>query len=520
MLYRYRLPILAGVLAGTSYIPFWPWALFFCLVPLWIFVLNAKNLKEVFLGAWITQFILSAIGFNWVAQTAVEIGHFSWFYGMLSLIGFCTVAHLYFPLSAAVWFYINKRWTLGALSRVLLLAMLLAFFTNIYPSLFPWHFGYPWLWVGLPGLHMADWIGFEGLSLVTLIINGLLTVAWIERKKLKTIYRYAGAAVSVFVLVNLVGYIKSENLAPPDAAVKVLVVQGNIGNFEKLEAEKGSTQFRPAIVDRYLDLTKQGLAAHPEAEMIVWPETAFPNYIDSEFRNESAVVRLREFLLSVRRPLITGAYSRNAETRATYNALAVLNSDGELVADHPYRKTIRLAYGEYVPGAEYFPIFNKIFPNVTAIGVGSGPTVIKLNSRQYGLQICYEGIFTWFSNALAKSGAEVFVNVANDSWFGQSFEAYQHLYMTVARAVEFRIPLIRSTNTGITTVGLANGRVLEFSPQNQEWFGLYEVPYRRNPPLSIYSYVEPIWYLLLLLMSGFVIWRGKEKPRKNKKPAV
>lgn len=520
MLYRYRLPILAGVLAGTSYIPFPPWALFFCLVPLWLFVISAKNSKEVFLGAWITQFILSAIGFNWVAHTAVEMGHFSWFYGVLSLIGFCSVAHLYIPISAAVWYWINKHWPLGALSRVLLLATLLAFFTNIFPSMFPWHFGYPWLWVGLPGIQVADWIGFEGLSLVTLLINGLLTLAWIERKNLKTTYRSIGAAVSLFVLVNLVGLIKSENLAPPDASIKVLIVQGNIGNFEKLEAEKGTTQFRPAIIDRYLDLTKQGLAAHPEAEIVIWPETAFPNYIDSEFKTESAVARLRVFLLSAHRPLITGAYSRNAETRVTYNALAAVNSDGELLMDHPYRKTIRLAYGEYVPGAEYFPVFNKIFPNVSTIGVGSGPTVIKLNSWRFGLQICYEGIFTWFSNALAKSGAEVFINVANDSWFGHSFEAYQHLYMTVARAIEFRIPLIRSTNTGITTVGLANGKTLEFSPQNQEWFGLYEVPYRRNPPQSIYSYVEPIWYLFLLLLCGLVIWRGQAKPQKNKKPAV
>ena len=228
MLYRYRLPILAGVLAGTSYIPFPPWALFFCLVPLWLFVISAKNSKEVFLGAWITQFILSAIGFNWVAHTAVEMGHFSWFYGVLSLIGFCSVAHLYIPISAAVWYWINKHWPLGALSRVLLLATLLAFFTNIFPSMFPWHFGYPWLWVGLPGIQVADWIGFEGLSLVTLLINGLLTLAWIERKNLKTTYRSIGAAVSLFVLVNLVGLIKSENLAPPDASIKDLIVPGNI----------------------------------------------------------------------------------------------------------------------------------------------------------------------------------------------------------------------------------------------------------------------------------------------------
>ncbi|MGE5247985.1 MAG: hypothetical protein ACM3L8_06530 [Verrucomicrobiota bacterium] len=35
--FAYQLPLLSGLLIGTSYIPFPPWALAFCFVPLWRF---------------------------------------------------------------------------------------------------------------------------------------------------------------------------------------------------------------------------------------------------------------------------------------------------------------------------------------------------------------------------------------------------------------------------------------------------------------------------------------------------
>lgn len=124
-----------------------------------------------------------------------------------------------------------------------------------------------------------------------------------------------------------------------------------------------------------------------------------------------------------------------------------------------------------------------------------------------GPQICYEGLYPWFSRGLSKAGAEIFVNVTNDSWFGTYFEPRQHLYMTLARAIEFRRPLLRSTNTGITTAILANGEILEMSPMGKEWFGQFNVPYRRAPPHTFYERLEPAWPFLIaaavFLIGGF-----------------
>ena len=142
---KYRLPILSGFLIGTSYIPFPPWALFFCLVPLMIFWMRATSAKEAFAGAWITQFILNLIGFHWIAYTAVEFGHFPWWAGLLALLGFAAIAHLYYPIAAAFSVFLKQRLQFKPVVSLFGFSLVFALSDRLYPMIFPWHLGYPWL---------------------------------------------------------------------------------------------------------------------------------------------------------------------------------------------------------------------------------------------------------------------------------------------------------------------------------------------------------------------------------------
>lgn len=102
-------------------------------------------------------------------------------------------------------------------------------------------------------------------------------------------------------------------------------------------------------------------------------------------------------------------------------------------------------------------------------------------------------------------GAQIFVNVTNDSWFGHTFEPYQHLYMTLARAIEFRCPIVRSTNTGISAVVTSKGEMILQSPQEVEWFASIDVPFESNPHPTVYSgfgfYLVHIFSILGLALS-------------------
>ena len=469
---------------GTSYIPFSPWALFFCFSFLWYFLLKKQREsehrltgKKVFAAAWITQFTLTLIGFHWVAYTAHEFGNMPWFLAIPVLLLFCTFIHLYIPLAALIWWHLQKRKKMSVLASALSLATIHFLLESFWPSIFPWNLGYPWLWAGWPAAQWADTIGFQGLSFITYLINALVVYAyWSVRQERKRRPALIALALGSFLILflQISGEQKRKHwqsqVSSSPQSLKVLQVQGNIGNLVKVYAEKGRN-FRSHIIDTFFKLTEKGLTKNPQTDLIVWPETAFPTVLD---QNNLHSQRLRSFIQKVQTPLMTGAYSQ--KSGKSYNGVFYINANGESPLP-PYRKHILLAWGEYIPLGETFPFLYKLIPAASAFGRGVGAQVFPVNLPHRSSKIilaphiCYEGLFPKYIKKFADLGGEVLVNYTNDSWFGPTFEPYQHSVMTLARALEFRRPLIRVTNTGITGAILADGSVLDSSPMGEEWTG-------------------------------------------------
>ena len=137
-----------------------------------------------------------------------------------------------------------------------------------------------------------------------------------------------------------------------------------------------------------------------------------------------------------------------------------------------------------------------------------------------GPQICYEGLFPGFSRGLADQGAQIFVNVTNDSWFGTLAEPYQHLFMTLARGIEFRRPVVRATNTGISAAMRADGTLLELSPLHTEWTHTYEIPYRMEPRPTFYQEYGS-WFVpsVLWLTAAILLAAGRRGRQGARDPA-
>lgn len=487
---RYLLAILSGLLIGTSYIPFPPWAIFFCFIPLWSAWLSEQTYKNVFWTGWITQFVLTLIGFNWVSYTVHEFGHLPWALAILVLLLFCAFANLHVALSGVVWLFLTKRLKLTLGAQVITLAVALSIGERVFPMIFDWHFGYTWLYAGFPAFHLADLIGFIGLSNIGAAFNALLLWAWLKRKEGQSEWKFWAASVPLlFLILNAWGFIHARSAPIPDAKAGFLIVQANVGNQEKLMAEKGSL-YRKAVVERFVNLTRKGIESNPgvKVDYAVWPETAFPDVIDDRLLSFGYPRLLKDAVASFGgAKLITGGYGRHENGRHT-NSFFVLDTAGEWAAA-PYHKTVLLAFGEYFPGKDYLPKgwVDKYFPEIGEFGRGPGPSVLDTGGgMRIGAQICYEGLFDWFTRELALHDAKVIVNLTNDSWYDRVMQPRQHMYMTLARAVEVRRPLVRSTNTGISTVIQADGKILELSPLHQEWFYLYEVPYATFAPKTVF----------------------------------
>lgn len=503
--YLWLLPVLSGIFIGTSYIPFPPWASLFCFVPLWIFWNRQTRLKDVFLGGLLTSFIFTLIGFNWVTYLLHEFAHLDWPVAVLGMLLYALIAHLFVPLAGVLWFLGRRKFAWSERLSLALMALITILCEAYSLTLFDWNFGYSWYGAGVPVYQWAEVIGFSGLSAVTLLCNLPLYIAWQKRRQ--TAGKMILMAVAWgFVLLNAGGLWLKNRLPEPDASFKALLVQANIGNSEKLAAELGKG-YSAEILRRYTDLTDQALkTADTKVDFVLWPETAFPALLGEDFKFDDHPAQLSRFIHERELPLITGAYSVDRTSRLITNSLFVLDKTGAIVPPH-YSKSILLAFGEYIPGEQFFPRIRDWLPPTGHFARGQGPTtLLNWNGYKIGPQICYESLFPGFSRSLAELGAQFIVNVTNDAWYGTWQEPYQHMYMTLARGVEFRRPVLRATNTGISTVSLASGDILQRSPLHQAWAGVYDVPYRTTPPVTFYQ--SWFWLVPALLWTALIVLIG------------
>ena len=87
----------------------------------------------------------------------------------------------------------------------------------------------------------------------------------------------------------------------------------------------------------------------------------------------------------------------------------------------------------------------------------------------YALRNAANPLFTTLGMVFSFTlGANVLVDISNDGWFGRSPAALQHLYLASLRAVEQGRWLLRGTNTGISAIIDARGRVTVRGGQFEE----------------------------------------------------
>ena len=499
---QWLLPVLSGIFIGTSYIPFPPWASLFCFVPLWLFWQRQNRLKPVLMAGFVTSFVFTLIGFNWVTYLLHEFAHLDWPIAVLGMGLFAILAHLFVPFAGLLWFLGQRRFHWAPGLSLSLMALITVLCEAYSPTLFDWNFGYSWYGAGVPVFQWAEFIGFSGLSALTLLCNLPLLHMWRYRRERKG-RQLLAAVLAGFVILNLGGLWLKHRLATPDAILHALLIQGNIGNSEKIAAELGQG-YQDGILKTFMRVTDSAVtSATQPIDFALWPETAFPALMGEGVNSNSYTEQLREFLKARQLPLVTGSYSVDLNSSLITNSLFALNRNGDIVPPH-YSKTILLAFGEYIPGEEWFPMIREWLPPTGQFARGQGPTtLLEMNGYRMGPQICYESLFPWFTRSLSDLGAQFIVNTTNDSWYGNWQEPWQHMYMTLARGVEFRRPVLRVTNTGISTVGLANGDVLEQSPLHREWAGLYAVPYLKNPQATFY---QSTYWLFPAFLWGALVW--------------
>ena len=259
----------------------------------------------------------------------------------------------------------------------------------------------------------------------------------------------------------------------------------------------------------YKTLSLQRKAA-TEPALIVWPETAVPAY----FQDRRS---LREEITAIPRQtgsfLLFGSPAHRGEgTEIQFlNSAFLLSPAGAILAR--YDKVHLVPYGEYVPLRRFFPFFSKIVVGVGDFGTGEGYFPLVMNGHKVGTMICYEAIFPASAATYKRRGADLLVNITNDAWYGTTSAPYQHLSMTVFRAIETRLFLLRAANTGISAIIDPTGRIVAQTPlfvrtalHGQVKFITTASFYSRHGDVFLYS--------CLAVLAVIILWKlHKEKTR-------
>ena len=542
-------PVLSGILTGTSYIPFPPWAVFFCYVPLWLFVLNQKKLKPILLGGFLCQFVVTVIGFNWVAYTLGEMG-FSWIYVCLFFLIFIGFANLHIPLSLFCWFISHKilekkKHSLnGSLCMYLLLPVYFALCTEYYPMIFEWHLGYTWFYAKWPAAQTAEIWGFQFLNTLTLFSNlfSLVLAQWFfylrrfqrgkaSAKRKNRFFFFPLEVLLVWVLLfmglNLYGEYLKYRWPEPDRNIQVLMVQPNIQN-EMQDKESWNNFILSKILKETTKHLQQDTLSYQPAlpvDFILWPEGAYP-YSINQTQVEKGQDPVQEWVSVFGVPLVVSAKgSRMGKIKEYTNSVFVFDEKGQLV-EAPYDKTVLVPLGEYTPLGKWFPFIDRLlFANQKGFKKGTGANeVIKLKEWNLGFQICYESLFDWLTRRVVRKGADILINVTNDAWFGNWQEPWQHFYMALSRAIEVRRPLIRGTNSGFSAVVSARGDIFGSMRLGKNFSRIEKVAFYSKGDKTLFVsygyYINQLflWLCFILVHCYLLKVFYKARPQRQSRP--
>lgn len=313
---------------------------------------------------------------------------------------------------------------------------------------FPWlHLGYSQIETPLAGF--APYLGVYGVSWFVALCAGLLVFAARGARTPRLRGATLAAIAAIFALGAGLG--RFNWTQPAGAPIAAALIQANIDL---------SIKWRPATRERILrdygTLTREALQAG--AQLVVWPETAAPVYLDQ---------LEREYLPTLAAPLrahnaalVFGTIEREGD--AVFNSVVGLDGERRAV----YRKRHLVPFGEYLPLSAWLGwLLDYLHIPMSDFSAGVGaPAPIFAAGQPVGVSICYEDAF---GEEVIQSlpGATLLVNVSEDAWFGDSLAPHQHLQMARMRARETGRYLLRATNTGVSAVIDPAGGLLATGPQ-------------------------------------------------------
>lgn len=461
---QWVLAFILGVALVFGFSPFRIWPLGFLIPAILFLLVEYKKPKSAFsLGFF---FGLGEFGFgtSWIYVSLAHYGNGIFLAGLVTL-GFILILAL-FPASQM---WLMQRYS-DRLPRAVKLLLIYPLLWLVFEIIRSWIFtGFPWLLLGYTQT-FTNFAGFAKVGsvflvsyMVVLVASLLLFIAHKPNEISKRIV--AGLAIIVIFIVGSV--LRHHQFTHPNGSpIQVALVQGNISEDEKWQPGSVSK-----ILTTYADLTGPIL----NTPLIIWPENAITDIPQNVIEFIGA---LDENATVFKSAIVFGIPVYDPYRKLFYNgAMAVGQANGLYLKQH------LIPFGEYLPYPSIFgPVFDEFNIPMSFFSKGpSGQSPMVIRGLPVRLFICYESAYPILFRQ-AKDSAYI-ITLTDDAWFGNSLGPYQHEEMEVMRAIETGRPILRATNSGMTSIIDQNGKVLARAPMFEAYVLKGEItPVRGETP--------------------------------------
>ncbi len=363
---------------------------------------------------------------------------------------------------------------------------------------------------------LAPVTGVYGLSWVLAAVNAVWLGCFFARTPRRRLRFVAGSLILTCALQA--GSLVSG--APQAAGAQAVLLQPNLKVGADMVDDNNWSGFGwIEHTTRYLQLSREACTPYllglPEPaprpvprvclgqptppSLVIWPESPSPfRDGDPTFTN-----LLQQLTHETGATAVVGAAAIDPGGSA-YNTGIVIRPDGS--REGRYEKIHLVPWGEYVPFKRFFAFAGHLTRNVSDFSPGRVRGSFALpDGHRMSIFICYEAVFASEIRLFAKHGAQVFVNISDDGWYGDTSAPWQHLNMARMRAIENNRWIIRDTNSGITAAIDPLGRVTESIARHQ--FTELTVDYGYRSGMTLYTRYGDVfaWLCEILSLAAIVL---------------
>jgi apolipoprotein N-acyltransferase len=342
----------------------------------------------------------------------------------------------------------------------------------------------------------------------------------------------------------------------PSVNLKTLLVQINIphegaqvlwsSEQVHFSYEEETLKALEKIADEDEKFLHAAMRESPEGEIelnspdwVLWPETALNGRLlstdDGQYaaylENSHTISRVREVGKNFK--LIYGAVEIEGEAKEDqihqkanakiYNSMVIETPENDI---QTFRKHHLVIFGETIPLIDTFPFLKTIYEQQSgqkyygSFSAGDSLEPLEVDLKGQTIQIipsiCFEDTVARLTRKFVRNAPQIIVNLTNDGWFKTSQAAAQHFANARFRAIEFRRPMLRCANTGVSaaintlgsTVDLKTGKNQAILDKNGSSFVrdslLTELNIPLNPTASLYSIIGD-WGIILLSLTAVCV---------------